>query len=269
VAEARVPPEMIALLNGGEASLEAVRRALAFAQEAGESLAGQGVSFAAGEVTLLAPVLRPGKIICLGLNYKAHAAEAQMEVPKYPILFHKVATSIIGHRQNIIKPRITRRLDYEGELAVIIGRRGKHIAEAEALSYVAGYACSNDVSARDLQFRTNQWTAGKMMDTACPLGPALVTRDEIPDPNALQLKTTLNGQVMQNSNTAEMIFNVAFTVSYISQIATLEPGDVILTGTPEGIGGTRNPPVLMQAGDTISVEIEGLGTLTNAVIDEE
>ena len=267
IADARVPSDMIGLLNGGRASMDAARQAAQFARDKTETI-NPNIYYPLDSVTLLPPVLRPGKVICLGLNYKAHAAEAGMEVPDYPILFHKVATSLIGHRQGIVMPRISDKIDFEAELAVIIGQRAKYVSEVEALSYVAGYACSNDVSARDLQFRTTQWTTGKMLDTFCPLGPALVTADEIPDPNALAIKTTLNDEVMQDSNTGDMIFNVPFTVSYISQIVTLEPGDVILTGTPEGIGGTRNPRVFMKAGDTISVEIEGLGTLTNPVVAE-
>ncbi len=269
IADARVPSDMLALLNGGQLSLDAARQAIDFAQTMDPTIAhGQGILRQVKAVTILAPIQRPGKVICLGLNYKAHAEEAGMEVPKYPILFHKVATSVIGPGENIVKPRICDVLDYEVELAVVIGKRGKHIAEDEALSYVAGYACANDVSARDLQFRTNQWTMGKMMDASCPLGPYLVTTDEIPDPNALQVKTILNGDVMQDSNTADMIFHVSFTISYISQISTLEPGDVILTGTPEGIGATRKPPVLLNHGDQVTVEIEGLGSLTNSVIDD-
>jgi 2-keto-4-pentenoate hydratase/2-oxohepta-3-ene-1,7-dioic acid hydratase in catechol pathway len=192
-----------------------------------------------------------------------------MAVPEYPVLFHKVAGSLIGHNQPIVVPRISSKIDYEGELAIIIGRRGKYIAEEDALSYVAGYTVGNDVSARDLQFRTSQWTTGKMLDTFSPLGPALVTRDEVADPNQLAIKTTLNGQVMQDGNTADMIFRVPFIVSYISEIATLEPGDVILTGTPPGIGNTRTPQVFMKPGDTITVEIEHVGKLTNPVVAEE
>jgi acylpyruvate hydrolase len=272
VADARVPTDMIGLLRGGDTSLRAVQQAVAFArgqlEVSGKTLNQQGIVYATDDISLLPPVVRPGKVICLGLNYRDHAAESGMTVPDYPVLFHKVAGSLIGHNQPIVVPRISSKIDYEGELAIIIGRRGKYIAEDEAYSYIAGYTVANDVSARDLQFRTSQWTTGKMLDTFGPLGPALVTRDEVPDPHTLSIKTILNGQVLQDGNTADMIFGVPFIVRYISEIVTLEPGDVILTGTPSGIGNTRSPQVFMKPGDTIEVEIEQLGKLTNPVAAE-
>jgi acylpyruvate hydrolase len=273
VADMRVPTDLIGLLKGGNTSLRATQQAIAFVrgqlERNDKALDQQGIVFAIESVSLLQPVLCPGKVICLGLNYRDHATEAGMAIPEYPVLFHKLAGSLIGHNQPIIIPRISSKIDFEGELAIIIGRRGKYIAEDEALSYIAGYTVANDVSARDMQFRTSQWTTGKMLDTFGPLGPALVTRDEVPDPNALHITTTLNGQVMQDGNTADMIFRVPFIVSYISEIVTIEPGDVILTGTPAGIGNTRKPPVFMKPGDTISVEIEHLGILTNPLVAEE
>jgi acylpyruvate hydrolase len=273
VADLRVPNDMIGLLNGGETSLRSARQALAFVgrqlEVEGNTLNQQGIVYALENVILLQPVLRPGKVICLGLNYRDHAAEASMAVPEYPVLFHKLAGSLIGHNQPIVVPRTSSKIDYEAELAIIIGKRGKYIAEDEALSYIAGYTVAHDVSARDLQFRTSQWTTGKMLDSFCPLGPALVTRDEVPDANALHIQTTLNGQVMQDGNTSDMIFRVPYIVSYISGICTLEPGDVILTGTPAGIGNTRSPQVFMKPGDTVTVEIERLGILTNPVVGEE
>jgi acylpyruvate hydrolase len=272
VADARVPTDMIGLLRGGDTSLRAVQQAVAFArgqlEVSGKTLNQQGIVYATDDISLLPPVVRPGKVICLGLNYRDHAAESGMTVPDYPVLFHKVASSLIGHNQPIVVPRISSKIDYEGELAIIIGRRGKYIAEDEAYSHIAGYTVANDVSARDLQFRTSQWTTGKMLDTFGPLGPALVTRDEVPDPHTLSIKTILNGQVLQDGNTADMIFGVPFIVRYISEIVTLEPGDVILTGTPSGIGNTRSPQVFMKPGDTIEVEIGRLGKLTNPVAAE-
>ena len=272
VANARVPGDMIALLQGGATSLRAAQDALAFVRSqlaAGDGTGKlNGIVYAEERITYLPPVVRPGKVICLGLNYRDHAAEAGMAVPEYPVLFHKVAGSLIGHNQPIIVPRISSKIDYEGELAVIVGRRGKYIAEQDALAYVVGYCVANDVSARDLQFRTSQWTSGKMLDTFGPLGPALVTKDEVPDPHALAIRTILNGQVMQDGSTADMIFRVPTIISSISEIVTLEAGDVIMTGTPPGIGNTRKPPVFMKPGDTVTVEIGRLGRLTNPLVGE-
>jgi acylpyruvate hydrolase len=270
VADVRVPTDMLDLLRGGDTSLKAAQQALAFAQGqlANKTLSLRGIVYAMESVSLLSPVLHPGKLVCLGLNYRDHAAESGMAVPEYPVLFHKVAGSLVGPNQPIVIPPITDRVDYEAELAIIIGKRGKYISEAQAFSYIAGYAPANDVSARDLQFRTGQWTTGKMLDTFCPLGPALVTRDEVPEPNKLAIRTILNGQVLQDGNTADMIFSVPFIVSYISQIATLEPGDVILTGTPAGIGNARKPPIFLKPGDTVTIEVESLGSLTNPVVAE-
>ena len=254
------PTTLQTLLEAGEAGLALTREALAYAR-----LHPGTYDLPMGSATLLAPLPRPGKIICLGRNYAAHAREGGAEVLEYPILFIKPATSVIGPGATIVVPPSTTKPDYEAELAVIIGRTCKAVDEANALAYVAGYTCANDVSARDLQKRTHQWDQGKMLDTFCPLGPALVTADEIPDPGQLDIKSVLNGEVMQHSTTALMIFSVPFTISYISKIATLEPGDIILTGTPDGVGQARNPPVFLQNGDTITIEIEKVGTLTNPV----
>jgi acylpyruvate hydrolase len=265
VADLRVPNDLLRLLQGGARSLAAARRALAFA----EGQPPAGLAHPLAEVELLAPVRRPGKVVCVGLNYHSHLAEIGDPVPKYPILFHKVATSVIGTGQAIVLPRVSEQVDYEGELAVVIGRRGKYIPEEEALAYVAGYTCANDVSANDLEFRTSQWTSGKMLDTFCPLGPALLTGDEVPDPAALRLTTVLNGQTVQDARLTDMVFSVPLLVSYVSSLATLEPGDVLLTGTPAGIGCNRKPQVFLRAGDRISVTIDGIGTLTNPVAEEE
>jgi acylpyruvate hydrolase len=268
VAGLRVPPDLLGLLHGGEASLAAARRALAFVEQKRAAGDAQEVCDPLAEVELLAPVRRPGKVVCLGLNYRSHLAEIGEATPEYPILFHKVATSLIGHKQAIVLPRISQQVDYEGELAVVIGRQGKHIPEQDALSYVAGYTCANDVSAHDLEFRTSQWTSGKMLDTFCPLGPVLVTRDEIPDPGLLQLKTILNGETVQDACTSDMVFPVPFLVSYISSLATLEPGDLILTGTPAGIGCNKTPQRFLRPGDHLTIQIDGIGTLANPVAAE-
>lgn len=211
----------------------------------------------------------PGKIVCVGLNYRSHLAEIGEPIPEYPILFLKPSTSVIGHGDAIVLPRISRQVDYEGELAVVIGRRGKYIPESQALSHVAGYTCANDVSAHDIEFRTSQWTSGKMLDTFCPLGPVVLSADEVPNPERLHLTTRLNGEIVQDACTADMVFPVPFLISYISSLATLEPGDAILTGTPAGIGCNRNPQVFLKAGDHLSVQIEGIGTLANSVVAEE
>jgi acylpyruvate hydrolase len=259
--------DLLGLLHGGERSTAAARLALEFVERMSAANLAD-MSHSLSEVELLAPIPRPGKMVCVGLNYRSHLAEIGEPAPKYPILFDKPATSIIGHGQSIVVPRVSREVDFEGELAVVIGRRGKYIPEEDALSYVAGYTCANDVSANDIEFRTSQWTSGKMLDTFCPLGPALVTADEIVDPGSLRLKTLVNGRTVQDGSTSDMIFSVPFLISYISSLATLEPGDIILTGTPAGIGCNQKPQVFLRAGDRISVQIEGVGTLTNPVAAE-
>jgi acylpyruvate hydrolase len=268
VADLRVPPDLLGFLRGGETSLAAARRALRAIEEEPALGAAVGVRHALSDVEILAPVRCPGKVVCVGLNYHSHLAEIGDPVPRFPILFLKTATSIIGPGQSIVLPRISQQVDYEGELAVVIGRRGKDIAEEKALSFVAGYTCANDVSANDLEFRTSQWTSGKMLDTFCPLGPAVVTRNEIPNPCSLRVRTMLNGRMVQDASTSDMVFSVPFLISYISSLATLEPGDLILTGTPAGIGCNRKPQVFLRAGDRISVEVGGIGTLTNPVVAE-
>jgi acylpyruvate hydrolase len=269
VADLCVPPDLLGLLRGGATALKAARQALAYAEGRRAPDHPGRVSHRVSEVKLLAPVLRPGKVVCVGLNYRSHLAEIDEAAPRYPILFHKSVTSVIGPRQAIVLPRVSEQVDYEGELAVVIGRRGKYIPEAEALAYVAGYTCANDVSAHDIEFRTSQWTSGKMLDTFCPLGPALVTADEIADPNRLAIKTVLNGRTVQDGCTSDMVFSVPFLVSYISSLATLEPGDVILTGTPAGVGCNQKPQVFLEPGDEVSIHIEGIGTLANPVVNEE
>ncbi|MET3934495.1 fumarylacetoacetate hydrolase family protein [Arthrobacter sp. OAP107] len=210
------------------------------------------------------PIGTPSKVICVGLNYRDHATEAGLEAPTKPLLFAKWPNTLIGHGGEIQVPNGVR-TDYEAELAVVIGRRARRVTSEEALDYVAGYLCANDVSARDLQFDDGQWVRGKSLDTFCPIGPTLVPRDQVPDPQNLGIKLWLNGVLMQDSSTAQMIFSVADIISYVSQTATLEPGDVILTGTPAGVGVFRNPPVGLKDGDEVSVEIERIGKLTNRV----
>lgn len=258
------PNDMIELLTEGEAGLAKAKTAVSAVLD-GPLTGKDDLRLSADSVKILPPIPRPGKIICLGRNYAAHAAEGGAEPPPFPMLFYKPATSLIGEGGTIVVPAITEKPDYEGELAVVIGRTCKDVSEADALDYVGGYTAALDVTARDLQRRTSQFTAGKMLDTFGPMGPALVTPDEVPDPGKLMLKTVLNGNVMQDDTTSNMIFSVAFTIHYISQIATLEVGDIILTGTPEGVGYPRNPPVWLQNGDVLSVEIENVGKLTTHV----
>ena len=211
------------------------------------------------------PIPDPDKIICLGLNYLGHAQEAGLKAPEVPILFAKYRNSLTGPGSPICLPGLSEEIDYEGELAVVIGRQCKDITEENALKYVAGYMAFHDVSARDLQFRSGQWLSGKALDSFAPCGPALVI-DEISDPQNLNLSTRVNSQTLQQSNTRHMIFSVAKTISYISQLMTLEPGDIIATGTPEGVGFKRTPPIFLKDGDVVEVEIEKIGILRNSVV---
>jgi 2-keto-4-pentenoate hydratase/2-oxohepta-3-ene-1,7-dioic acid hydratase in catechol pathway len=213
-------------------------------------------------------ISRPGKIVCVGLNYLDHAQETGQEVPRAPLLFAKWPNTLIGNGDAIVLPDEAKEVDYEAELGVVIGTTAKHVTEAQALDHVEGYICLNDVSARDLQFADGQWTRGKSPDTFCPVGPRLVPREEIPDPQQLGIRCILNGQAMQDSSTAQMIFSVAEIIAYVSRVITLEPGDLIATGTPAGVGVFRDPKVLLKDGDEVSVEIDGLGTLTNPVEKE-
>jgi 2-keto-4-pentenoate hydratase/2-oxohepta-3-ene-1,7-dioic acid hydratase in catechol pathway len=215
------------------------------------------------------PIERPSKIVCVGLNYRDHAEEQGAELPEAPLLFAKWPSALIGPGETIVLPRAATRVDYEAELGVVIGERVKSVSEENALEAVRGYLCLNDVSARDLQFGDGQWTRGKSPDTFCPVGPRLVPRDEVPDPQALGIRCLLNGEVMQDSTTANMIFSVAEVIAYASATSTLEPGDVIATGTPAGVGVFRKPPRLLEDGDEVTIEIEGLGALTNPVRAEE
>lgn len=214
--------------------------------------------------TLRAP-LHPGKIVAVGRNYAAHAAETGSDLPKAPLLFAKFASSVIGPDETIAwNTSITSEVDWEGELGVVIGRTARNVSEDDALRYVFGYTIANDISARDLQLRIDsQWTRGKSLDTFCPLGPYIVTRNEIADPQALTITTTVNDQTMQDGSTADMVFNVAHLVAYCSRMFTLEPGDLILTGTPPGVGEGMDPKTYLKDGDVVSVTISGIGTLTN------
>jgi 2-keto-4-pentenoate hydratase/2-oxohepta-3-ene-1,7-dioic acid hydratase in catechol pathway len=217
------------------------------------------------EVRLLAPVPRPGKIICVGLNYRDHARETGQAIPEEPVLFSKYANSVVGPGADVVVPGEAEKIDYEAELAVVVGRRASRVPAADALDHVAGYACANDVSSRSLQFRSSQWLLGKAIDTFLPLGPFLVTADEVPDPQALGIRCLVNDEVRQSSDTGQMVFGVAELVSFISRTLTLEPGDVLVTGTPSGVGMAADPPRFLQPGDRMRVEVDGLGALDNTV----
>ena len=215
------------------------------------------------------PAVYPGKILAIGRNYAEHAAEGGADLPKRPLLFNKLTNALNAHEHPIVLPSISTQVDFEAELAVVIGRRAKRVSKDEALDHVFGYSLINDVSARDLQYGDKQWTRGKGLDTFAPLGPFITTRDEIENVQSLKIEGLLNGDVMQSSNTSKMIFSVAYLVSYLSQGITLEPGDVIASGTPDGVGAFRKPPIWLKPGDVFEVRIEKLGTLRNRVVASE
>jgi 2-keto-4-pentenoate hydratase/2-oxohepta-3-ene-1,7-dioic acid hydratase in catechol pathway len=220
------------------------------------------------DVKLLAPVPRPPKFICVGLNYRDHAEETGLQIPSVPTIFNKFPTAIIADGDNIVLPRSSEKPDYEAELAFVIGRGGRHIPAAEWRDHVFGYTIVNDVSARDYQMATSQWLMGKTFDTFAPMGPCLVSADEVPDPHALDISLTLNGEVMQSSNTRHLIFRIPELIAFLSSVFTLEPGDVVSTGTPGGVGFARKPPRYLRPGDEVVVRVQGLGELRNPVIQE-
>ncbi len=258
-----VPDTMEALCSGGETTLQALRSL--------EQLASQESSdqwMLAEESLQFGPCIQqPGKIICIGLNYRKHINESGAVVPDTPVLFPKYANALAGTNEAISLPSNAREYDYEAELAVVIGRRARNVGIDDALNYVLGYCNANDLSARDLQFRTSQWMLGKILDKFLPLGPYLVTADEVRNPQNLRIRCWLNGEVRQDSNTANMIFSVAYLISYLSQYMTLEAGDVISTGTPEGVilGKPDTEKVWLKAGDEVTIEVEGFGQLTNVL----
>ena len=215
-----------------------------------------------------APVPRPGKIVCIGLNYRDHAAESGLAVPKTPVIFSKFSSCVIAPGEPVVIPPSSAKVDYEAELAVVIGRRASHVTADRAYDYVLGYTAFNDVTARDFQFGDGQWQRGKSCDTFAPMGPSIVTTDEIRDPHALRIRLRLNGTTMQDSSTAQLIFGVDALVAFLSETVTLEPGDVVATGTPAGVGFARTPPVYLKPGDIMEVEVEGLGILSNPVLTE-
>lgn len=217
------------------------------------------------EVHILPPFSSPGKILCVGLNYRDHVLEGGRELPKFPTIFTKASTALIGNGDAILLPNISQQIDFEAELAVVIGKKAKKVRKEDALNYVAGYTIMNDVTARDYQKRSSQWTVGKSFDTFAPTGPFFVTADDIPDPHTLEIQAHLNGIEMQHSNTRNLIFDISYLIEDLSAVMTLQPGDMISTGTPSGVGVYRTPPVFLQNGDTIEITVENIGTLKNIV----
>lgn len=223
-----------------------------------------------GRISYLPPIANPGKIICIGLNYRDHAAEAKMKVPDYPVLFLRYANSLVAHKQPMIRPKLSKHFDYEAELVAVIGKKGRHIPKTRALDHVAGYSIFNEGSIRDYQMKASQWTMGKNFDGTGGFGPEFVTADELPKgAKGLGIQCRLNGKVLQDSTTSNMIFDVATLVSTASQAMTLEPGDIIVTGTPSGVGFVRKPAVYMKHGDTCEIEIENIGVLSNPIQNEK
>jgi 2,4-didehydro-3-deoxy-L-rhamnonate hydrolase len=253
------------LLAAGERGLAAAGEALRFAGEAGGSVAGH-LRYGFDEVRLRPPLLRPGKILCAGVNYLSHLTENPAATrPEEPFIFAKLPSGVIGPGDPIVKPAQTEQLDYEVELAVVIGRAMRDVAAERALEHVAGYTIMNDVSARDVQFRNNQITLGKNFDTFAPMGPCLLTADEVPDPSRLRLRAWVNGEPRQDETVAGMIFGIPELLARLSAAMTLEPGDVVSTGTPAGVGVFRQPPVFLQPGDVVTLDIDGIGRLENPV----
>ena len=256
-AELNLPNDLLQFLHTGESARSAAQHALV--------APNKRALVAEVDVTFLPPVPRPGKLICVGHNYRDHAVSGDPE--EYPTFFAKFANVLIGHNQPILYPRFPIQLDYEAELAVVMGKRARNVDQSHALDCVAGYTIFNDVTARDYQANSSQWSIRKSFDTFGPLGPALVTTDEIPDPGNLDLALTLNGVEMQKSNTRNLIFSIPFLISYLTRSMTLEPGDVIATGTPSGTGASRKPPIYMKPGDEVCIRIDKVGELVNSIIE--
>ena len=250
--------DLIGFLAGGEAAREAARQLAAAPPEA--------AVHARSAVRLHAPIPRPPKFICIGLNYRDHAIESGMPIPEVPTVFCKYGNTVIAPGDPIVLPAVSKEVDYEAELAFVIGRQGKNIPAAKWADYVFGYTIVNDVSARDFQRATSQWTMGKSFDTFGPMGPELVSADEVPDPHNLRIGCEVNGRVLQDSTTAQLIFRVPELVAFLSQAMTLEPGDVVSTGTPPGVGFARKPPIFLRPGDDVVIKVERLGELRNSVV---
>ncbi|WP_368652231.1 fumarylacetoacetate hydrolase family protein [Ornithinibacillus sp. 4-3] len=261
--KSEIPRTIMELIVGGQDSLNNIKKYLNEISIEPTFLVGEK------EMDWGPAITSPNKIICVGLNYRKHADETNSIYPETPILFPKYNNTLIGHQKKITIPKVTKKLDYEAELGIVMGKTCKYVSEKDALDYVFGYVITNDLSARDLQFKSSQWLLGKSCDHFCPIGPYVVTSDKVINPNNLNVKTIVNGQVKQNSNTSDMIFSCEEIISYISHHMTLTPGDIILTGTPEGVAmGASNEQLYIKEGDIVSVEIESLGKLTNEFVKE-
>jgi len=264
IADAFVPADMTGFLQGGQESVELAKEAIAYALE-NKTDNGYRLVYDVNEVKVEAPVPAPGKMICVGHNYREHILEMKRELPPYPVVFAKFANTVIGPQDDIPFFPISEQLDYEAEFAFVIGKRARNVSQTDALDYVAGYTIVNDVTYRDLQRRTLQWLQGKTVEGSAPMGPWLVTSDELQDPSGLEVVLTVNGEERQRSNTANLVFSVQYLVEFLSNLMTLEPGDVILTGTPGGVGVARDPQVFLKDGDVVKIEIDQIGVLENRV----
>ena len=264
IAEAFVPADMNGFLQGGKESLELAKRAIQYALENREDK-GRKLVFSVNDVQVEAPVPNPGKIICVGHNYREHILEMGREIPKFPVVFAKFANTVVGPEDDISFFPISEQLDYEAELAFVIGKRARNVSQEDAMDYVAGYTIVNDITYRDLQRRTIQWLQGKTVEGSAPMGPWLITTDELTDPSGLAVMLTVNGEERQHTNTANLVFSVQYLVEFLSNLVTLEPGDVILTGTPGGVGVAMDPPTFLKDGDVVSISIEKIGSLENKV----
>lgn len=269
IAEAYIPLNMIEFLQGGDDSMKLAKESVDFVQKNNFSEEVNRKLYYDGQrVKLESPIQKPDKIICVGLNYREHIEEMGREIPTIPVIFAKYNNTIIAPGDPILKPKVSDALDHEAELVFVIGKKGKYIAEEDAMDYVAGYTIGNEATIRDFQKRTKEWLQGKTFDTTLPLGPHLVTKESLPDPHNCELVLTLNGVERQRSNTKNLVFNIPYLVQFLSNIMTLEVGDVICTGTPGGVGQARNPVSWMKHGDVVRVEIEGLGALENPIVNE-
>ncbi|MBM7714294.1 acylpyruvate hydrolase [Bacillus thermophilus] len=262
IAEAYIPTDMEGFLQGGEESLAFAKESVQYALNNESAVP---LVFGKGDVKVGAPVTNPGKMICVGHNYREHILEMGRELPTHPVVFAKFANTIVGPEDHIPFFPISEQLDYEAEFAFVVGKRAKNVSQEEALEYVAGYTIVNDVTYRDIQRRTIEWLQGKAVDGSAPMGPWLVTSDELADPSGLEISLTVNGEERQRSNTANLVFTVQRLIEFLSELMTLEPGDVILTGTPGGVGVAREPQAFLKDGDVVRIEVDKVGVLENKV----